>query len=270
MCFGTVTTAGCATAPERNPEQAQIQYQLAWGYYQNRRVEAALEELSKALKADPENAEVYNLLGIIALNQGHDYTMQAETVSCLKGKDGEAVRADALRRFRQAEESFRKAVTFNPEHSAAWNNLAVAALQQRDWERAITAAGNALKNVTYKEPEMARANLGWAHYQKKDLQHAWKELHEAVSRAPGFCVGRYRLAKVHVDRGETDIAAEQVDAVIQDKRCPRFQEAYLLAGLVHERRKDREGAKALFDQCVQLAPRSCLAEECTRYAQLIQ
>ena len=60
-----------------------MRYQLGVEYFQGRRVEAAIEELEKALAADPENADAYNMLGIIALRQGHDYIEQAETAACL-------------------------------------------------------------------------------------------------------------------------------------------------------------------------------------------
>jgi type IV pilus assembly protein PilF len=271
ICVGLAALAGlrCASLPKPDPEQSQIRYQLAVGYYRDRRVEAAVEELEKALKADPDNADAYNMLGIIALRQGNDYLVQVETAACLRGQDAVVVREDAQRKFREAEDSIRKAVGLRPEFSNAWNNLAVAALQLHEWDEAISAAQNALKDATYNTPEMARANLGWAHFQKKEMLPAWKELHEAVARSPGFCVGRYRLAKVHLERGELDSAAEEADAVVANKQCP-IQEAYLLAGLVHERRRERERARALFESCTSLAPRSCLAEECRRYGQLIQ
>jgi type IV pilus assembly protein PilF len=265
----TALGPGCATTPKKDPEQSQIRYQLALGYFRDRRVEAAVEELEKALKADPDNADAYNMLGIIALRQGNDYLVQAEMAACLRGREAVVVREDAQKKFREAEGAIRKAVDLRPEFSNAWNNLAAAALLLHDWDEAISAAQNALKDATYSEPEMARANLGWAYYQKKDLLPAWKELNEAVSRAPGFCVGRYRLAKVHLERGEIDSAAEEADAVVSNKECP-IQEAYLLAGLVHERRRERDQARALFDRCATLAPRSCLADECRRYGQLIQ
>jgi type IV pilus assembly protein PilF len=261
--------SACAATPRRDPEQSQIRYQLALTNYRDRRVEAAIEELEKALKEDPDNADAYNMLGIIALKQGADYLAQAEMAACLRGTDAVVVREDAQRKFREAEGNIRKAVGLRPEFSNAWNNLSVAALHLQDWDEAISAAQNALKDATYDTPELARSNLGWAHYQKKDLLPAWKELHEAVARAPGYCVGRYRLAKVHLERGEIDNAAEEADAVVANKKCP-IQEAYLLAGLVHERRRERDQARALFDSCASLAPRSCLAEECRRYGQLIQ
>lgn len=261
---------GCAAPSQKpNAEQAQIYYELAAGYYRNRRVEAAMEEIASALKADPENPESYNLLGIIALNQGHDYVMQAESVSCLQGKDAAAVRADALQKFRLAERHFRKAVTFRPDFSSAWNNLSVAAIQLRDWDLAVSAAQSALKDVTYAQPETARANLGWAYFHKKEIHNAWKELHESVARAPGFCVGRYRLAKVYLERSDLERAAEEVEAVTGNKQCP-IQEALLLAGLVYERKRDSERSRGFFQRCVELAPRSCVADECRGYLQLVQ
>jgi type IV pilus assembly protein PilF len=261
--------AGCSMRQRRDPDQSQVFYELGARYYASRRVEAAIEELQKALKADPENADAYNMLGIIALRQGHDYQQQLESVSCLKGRDAQVVREDALQKFREAETNFRKAVELRAEFSDAWNNLSVATFHLEEWDASITAARNALKDPTYSEPQTARANLGWAYYHKKDLLNAWKELHEAVSQNPGFCVGRYRLAKVYVERGEIDSAADEVDAVIGNDKCP-IQEAYLLGGLIHQRRKERDRSRALFDRCASLAPRSCMAGECRRYAELIQ
>jgi type IV pilus assembly protein PilF len=261
--------AGCATRPKRDADQSQIRYQLAADYFRNRRIEAAMDELQKALEMDPENADAMNLMGLISLQQGAEYVAQAETDNCLRGSDEETVRRQANAKFRQAEQELRKATALRPQFSEAWNNLAVAGLSLQEFDLAASAARNALKDVTYAEPEVARANLGWALYQKKDNEGAWKELHEAAARAPGFCVGRYRLAKVYVERGEYDRAAEELDAVVSSTSCP-IQEAFLLGGLVHQRRKDAKGARELFGRCADLAPRSCLAAQCKRYTEMLQ
>jgi type IV pilus assembly protein PilF len=269
-CLALLLDPGCASRPKRDPEQSQIRYQLAAGYFRDQRVEAAIEELQKSLQADAENADAYNMLGIIALRQGHDYLAQLETASCLRGKDAESVRGDAQAKFKEAIKNLRKAVELRPEFAEAWNNLSVAEFQLQSWDAAIEAAQNALKDAAYATPEMARANLGWAYYQKKDIQSAWKELHEAVSRAPGFCVARYRLAKVYVDRGETDQAMDALAPVVSDiRRCP-IQEAQLLGGLLNERKRELASARELFQRCIDMAPRSCIADECRRYAKLIQ
>jgi type IV pilus assembly protein PilF len=269
-CIAVLSAPGCATRAKRDPDQSQVRYQLAVGYFENHRVEAAVEELQRAIAADPQNAEAHNMLGLVALKQAYDYAAEAETYACLKGLDEHSVRAEEDKKLREAQKHFRKAIELRPSFPEAWNSLSVVALLLQSWDEAVVGAENALKEPTYTAPVFARANLGWAYYHKKDLQRAWKELYEAVSAAPAFCVGRYRLAKVYLERGEVDQALDAVEPLIADrKRCP-IQEAFLLAGLLHERRKDSEKARELFRVCADMSPRSCVAEECRRYAQMIQ
>ena len=269
-CIAMLTSPGCATRAKRDPDQSQVRYQLAVGYFQNRRVEAAAEELQKSLEADPQNFDAYYLLGLIALKQAHDYAAQAESFSCLKGADAQSVRAKETLKLKDAERQFRKALELRPNFPQAWNSLATVALLLQAWDQAIEAAENALKDATYDAPVYARANLGWAYFHKKDLQSAWKELYESVAHEPAFCVGRYRLAKVYLERGEVEQAVDTLDPVLADgKRCP-IQEAFLLGGLLYERRKDMEKARELFRTCADMASRSCSADECRRYSQLLQ
>lgn len=269
-CLAVLSAPGCATRTKRDAGQSQVRYQLGVGYFENHREEAAIEELQKAIEADAQNADAYNMLGLIALKQAFDYEAQAETTSCLKGSDEQMVRSEENRKLREAQLQFRKALELRPSFPEAWNSLSAVALLLQAWDDAIVDAENALKDATYGQPVFARANLGWAFFHKKDLQNAWKELYEAVARAPAFCVGRYRLAKVYLERGETEQAIDAIDPLIADgKRCP-VQEAFLLAGMLYERRKDSAKARDLFRACADMAPRSCVAEECRRYAQMIQ
>jgi type IV pilus assembly protein PilF len=269
-CIALLSASGCATRAKRDSDQSQVRYQLAVGYFQNHRVEAAVEELQKAIEADPQNAEAYNMLGLVALKQAYDYGAQAETFSCLRGVDEQSVRSEENAKLREADMNFRKAVELRPNFAEAWNSLSAVALLLQAWDKAIEASENALKDPTYDAPMFARANLGWAYYHKKDLQNAWKELHEVISRMPTFCVGRYRLAKVYLERGEVEQAIETIEPLVADgKRCP-IPEAFLLGGLLQERRKNSEKARDLFRACAEMSPRSCVADECRRYAQMIQ
>ena len=259
----------CASRPHRDPDQSYKLYQVAVSSYEANRMEAALGELDQALKADPENAEAHNMLGIIALRQGAEYEAQIQGQSCVRGSDAEMVRLDASSRFRAARTSFAKAAAIRSDFAEAWNNLSVSALNLEEWDAAIDAATNALKVGTYAEPHIARGNLGWAYYKKRDLPRAWRELQDAVSRQPGFCVGRYRLAKVLVDRGQLALADEHLAALAGDSHCP-IQEAFLLAGMVAEKRGDGDRAREMFERCTGLGARSCVAGECRRYAEMIQ
>jgi type IV pilus assembly protein PilF len=269
-CIAVLAAAGCATRAERDPAQSQMRYELALGNFRHQQVELAIEEVRKAIEADPQNPEAYNLLGLISLKQAYDYGAQAELHSCLKGEDAQLVRAEEHKSLKQAEAHFRKAVGLRPNYPEAWNNISVVSLLLQAWDQAIEGAENALREATYDSPVLARANLGWAHFHKGDLQKAWKELHEAVTRAPGFCVGRYRLAKVYLERSDIEQAVETIAPLVADgKRCP-IQEAFLLGGLLYQRSKNSEKARALFRVCAEMSPRSCAAEECRRYEQMIQ
>lgn len=263
------TGFACASRPKRDPDQSFKLFQVAVSSYEANRLEAAVGELEQALKADPQNADAHNMLGIIALRQGASFEAQIEAQTCVRGNDAELVRADATGSFRQARGSFEKAVAIREDFAEAWNNLAVAALNLQDWDAAVSAAQAALKVGTYGQPHIARGNLGWAYYHKRDLQRAWRELQDAVSRQPGFCVGRYRLAKVLVDRGQVEEADEHLAAITADPRCP-IQEAYLLAGMVAQKQNDADRAQELFSRCTALGPKSCVAGECRRFAQIIR
>jgi Flp pilus assembly protein TadD len=68
-CIAVLSAPGCATRAKRDPDQSQMHYQLAVDSFKNRRVEAAIEELQKAIEVDPQNPEAYNMLGLVALKQ---------------------------------------------------------------------------------------------------------------------------------------------------------------------------------------------------------
>ena len=256
--------SGCASSGKGEGKRAEVRYQLGVEYFNAGRLEAAIDELGKAETPDSENAQVQNMLGLVFLRQGADHVAQAETIDCLQGEEADVVRTDANAMFRQASSRFRRAVGLKPNFPEAWNNLAVAYLSLRDWAGAIDAAQAALKDSTYTQPHVARGNLGWAYFKSGNKLKAWKALHDAVSRAPGFCVGRYRLAEVYRARGDFDQAGQEVMQVVRNPECP-IQEAVQLAGMLAQRARGKETAQALFTQCVAMAPKSCAAKECARF-----
>jgi type IV pilus assembly protein PilF len=164
--------------------------------------------------------------------------------------------------FTRAEGQFREAVRIKPDFSEALNNLSVVSIHFGRYDEAVTLAEKALSNIVYREPFAAQGNLGLAYLGKNELARAAKALRQALFDQPQFCVGRYRLAKVYYEQKEYDLAAEELDKVTGEKTCP-IQEAFHLAGLVSLRRDDRGHAAQMFERCVALAPRSCLARECT-------
>jgi len=262
VCVAAYSTGCGATARITDPAASDKQYLLAADYFAKNMVEPATEELLKALQLNPDNPDAHNLLGLISLRKASDVEELATRDQCLKGEELQLEKQEMDGHFKKAEEEFKKAVKLKPNFSDALNNLAVVVLHFGRYDEAIQLEQKALSNIVYREPYYAEGNLGLAYLSKNDFARAAKTLRQAIFEQPGFCVGRYRLAKVYYEEKEYDRAAEELDKVTGDKACP-IQEAYLLAGMTALRRQDRQHATEMFQRCTRLAPKSCIAAECT-------
>lgn len=256
------TLWGCGTgSASKDKSASDKRYLLGADYFRKNMVGPALEELLQAVALDPNNADAHNALGLVFLRKAADSEELSTRVQCLKGEDLQLEKQEIDGYFKKSEDHFQTAIRLRPDFSEAWNHLAVVALHFGQFDDAIRDAEKALSNVLYREGYIAQANLGWAYFQKRDYARASKAFRQALFEQAGFCVGRYRLAKVLYDEKLYTDASAEVDRVISDQNCP-IQEAYHLAGIVALRMQDRGRAKGYFEKCVQMAPRSCLAKEC--------
>lgn len=277
VMLGSVMSApGCAarrnaqpddpSAPDTSP--ADKHYDVAVGSFHNGMFEDAKLQLDRALRADPDHADSYYLRGLLLLNEGRTMVDAVENDQCLTDDAADLQRRRAEQLHAQARESFEAAVEHFPEGAAgrgrAHNSLAVVDLYFHDHESAIEASRAALEQRFYADRYSALANLGWAYYNLGDHVSATNELRQAVLLNPDSCVARYRLAQVYLDTGQLEAALEQAQQVVEDPRCP-IQDAHRIAGVARMRLGDDPGAQDAFHSCVQLAPRSCLARDCSRF-----
>jgi type IV pilus assembly protein PilF len=258
---------------QRNPKLSHTHYLLGSDYMKKKMPDAAKQELVRAIELDPENKDAHRLLGMLYFFEGLRKVNLAERVQCLKGIAAEEQRREANKEFRRCEKHLLLAVKLGEKDkekkdSESLNYLANVSLHFKRYDEAIGRAKKALSNILYVSRHVALGNLGWAYYHKGDLVGAARELRQAIFHEAKFCLGRYRLAKVYYDQKEYDNAIEELKKVIEDKSCP-IQEAHQLLGLALMKKRDLEQARAEFDACVQLNPKSCVSEECRRYAKLI-
>ncbi len=249
-----------------DPEASEKRFLLGADYFSKGLIGPALEELLKAVELNPRNPDAHNLLGLVFLRKAAESEEMSSRVQCLKGEELRLEKDQMDGHFRRAEAQFKEAVEIKPNYSEALNNLAVVAIHFGRYDEAVQLEEKALSNIVYREPYAAQGNLGMAYLDKSDFARAAQALRQGLFEQPQFCVGRYRLAKVYYEQKEYDHAAEELEKVTTDKACP-IQEAYHLAGMVSLRRQDRPKATEMFQRCVQLAPKSCLARECTLAAQ---
>lgn len=268
----------CAHAPEskkRSPEQIQESadnhYDIALGSAQTGSFDDARKQLELALEDVPEHANAHYLLGLIKLHEGRTIVEFIESEMCLTDAAAEAQRLRADELHRSAHESFsRAAAAYEPNDPGlgrAFNSMAVVSLYFHDYERARVELDQALDAQFYTEKYSALANLGWAYYEQGDLVQAMTELRQSVLMNPDYCVGRYRLAQVYLDYEMTEQALEEAERVVNDDRCP-IQDAYRVVGIARMRLGQQKGAGEAFQGCLELAPRSCLANACRQFQTL--
>ena len=92
---GCQTTTSYITTSAQSEKLAQINTELAFQYIQQRNYEAALEKIKKALKKRPNYAAAQNTMGLLHIQLGQ---------------------------MKQAETSFKKAISIEPEDPTALNN----------------------------------------------------------------------------------------------------------------------------------------------------
>ncbi len=266
-CSGTDKAKGTDDMRER----ADKHYEVALGSFHNGMYSDAEMNLSKALSANEEHSESRYLEGLIALRAGKTLIDAISTDLCLRDDAALIQRSRADDLHRKAHSSFDIAARNFGEQELgkgrALNSMAVVSLYFGDHKKAIEEAKSALGAEFYKERYSALSNLGWAYYKAGDLVQAMTELRQAVLRNPDYCVGRYRLAQVYLDYDMNEQALEEIQQVASNNRCP-IQDAHRVFGVAQLRTGQVANALQSFESCIQIAPRSCLAQECEDYASL--
>ncbi len=146
-----VSAAGCALKVDRSsmsgsrseivtdsdePEirrRARIRLELAVGYFEQGQTTIALDELKQSLATDPEYAEAYSLRGLIYMR---------------------------LNDFQFAEESFKKAISLNPQDSNVVHNLGWLMCLQARYPQSFELFFKALSNPRYGERAKTHRALG--------------------------------------------------------------------------------------------------------------
>jgi Tfp pilus assembly protein PilF len=217
----------------------------------------------KAVQLNPNNADAHNLLGLVYMRNGVEAEDLATRSQCLRGNALAISKQESDALITKAEHEFKEAVRIRDDFSEAYNSLAVVAQHFGRFDEALTYANKALSNIIYREPWAAHLNLGVAYLSKGDYVRAALSLRKALFDNPKLCVGHWRLAQSYKEQGELDHAREELELLFADKGCAGVQEAYQLGAVVALKLGDRPRAQELLRQCVALAPKGCLAQQCS-------
>lgn len=186
---------------------------------------AAIEVLKKK---QPNNPATFNLRGIALLGK---------------------------KRYKEAQESFEKALALKPDYFSAANNIAALQLQRKNFE----AARGELQTFLGKNPTSAEAMLALADIAElaADDQASLNWLEKAAQTAPSAVVPRVLLALHHADKKDFQKAigiAREVQSAHPDSFV-----ALNLLGTLQSAAGDKEGAMTTYGTLVRQAPKSSIA-----------
>ena len=264
-----VLAAGCGDiSTEKNIELSRTHYLLGEDFLKKKKPLQGKQELLKAVKRDPENRLAYHLLGFVAFMEGLRSLNYVDRVQCLQGVEAEEQRKLASADFKRSEKylirSVKMAKKENKVESEALLWLANIAIHFKRHDDAIKYVSSGLENSYYPSRHLLHGVRGWALFQKGEYRKAGEELRQAIYNQAKFCLGHYRLAKVHFARKQYDKALKELAWTAKEK-CP-IQEAPYLLGRAYAQKRSMEQARKEFERCVKMNPKSCLSKVCRRLA----
>lgn len=166
------TTASDQTDADR---RARVRLELAAAYFGRGQSETALDEVKKALTANPDFAEAYNLRGLIYASLGED---------------------------RLADESFHRALQLKPGDGDTLHNYGWFLCQQRRFEPAQQQFTQALAQTQYRSQTRTWLAQGVCQARAGQLPEAEKSLVRAYEADPASPVTAVNLAEVLYRQGE--------------------------------------------------------------------
>lgn len=264
-----IMLAGCAeTIPDKNLKLSRTHYLLGEDFLKNKKPLQAKRELQKAISLDPNNRQAYVMLGFVAFYEGMHNLNHIDRARCTKGEEADDLRKNAEQEFERAKGFLKQSVKLAEEQEKTESEglllLANIAIHFKQYRQALKLVKQALKNNFYPRRHLLHSVAGWAHFHLGDYRNAGKELRQAIFHEPKFCLGRYRLAKVHFARKQYDNAITELKQVV-DKNCP-IQEGPYLLGRAYAQKRSMDQAHRQFQRCAKMYVRSCLSAVCLRLA----
>lgn len=240
----------------QNPKQADALHLLGLIAYQTGRHDAALQLVQRAIAEQPV-PEYHNSLGEVLQALGRFPQAVESYRKALRGRPDYAEAhnnlGNALRRTGQvaaAIHAFESAIRRRPDYPEAYNNLGVTRFEAGNIAEAIACYRKALA-LRPRSPEF-QANLGVALGRRGALEEAEQILREALRSGANQGVGLRRLAWVVNQRGRPEEAVSLYQSAMAANPADAESVAELAAVLSQLNRKAE--AIAAYRQAVRLRP----------------
>jgi len=213
----------CRAFVETNPNSADGWHLLGLIAHQDRNLEDAIAHYQQALKCDQNHLDTYNNLAVALHEQG---------------------------KLDEAIPHYQKALALNPHAADAHNNYANALRERARLDEAIEHYQQAIAA----RPEYADAynNLGLAYYAKGDFEQAAIAYQHAVERKPNFHQAWNHLGNAYKELGNFAEAAKYYQQAVAIK--PDYAKAFNNWGNVFRDSGDLQTAVQYYDQATAIEP----------------
>lgn len=156
-------------------QRARAFTDLATAYFERAQYKIALDELRKAIIADPRFGPAYNVYGMVYMELAED---------------------------KLAEENFRRALELDRKDSVAHNNYGWFLCTRGRYDEGLAQFTVAIQNPLYTAPEQAMANAGICAEMKGDLALAEANLTRALKLQPDNPKALIKLAGLNYRQGK--------------------------------------------------------------------
>ena len=167
-------------------KRARIRLQLAVDYFEQGQLDVALDEVKKALTADPEFSDAFSVRALI-------YMRMNET--------------------RLAEENFLHAIKLAPNNPDLSNNFGWFLCQSGRPALAMPYFESSISNRNYQSPAKAMYNAGMCSLMLKDRVVAERYFLQAFKIEPGNPSVNVSLSKIYYDRRDYERARFYISRV---------------------------------------------------------
>jgi len=169
-------TSSAGSAPDSEVQQrARAFTDLASAYFERAQYKIALDELRKAIIADPRFGPAYNVYGMVYMELAEDNL---------------------------AEDNFRRALELDRRDSVAHNNYGWFLCTRGRYDEGLAQFAAAIQNPLYTAPEQAMANAGICAEMKGDLGLAEANLTRALKLQPDNAKALIKLAGLNFRQGK--------------------------------------------------------------------
>lgn len=224
--------------------------------------DAAISEFSKAIKADPGNADIYNARGVAYLRKGDADRAVVDYSQALKLDPGSAPALSNRGRFylnrdnpELALADLNEAIRLAPDYPVAYLNRALVFARQDNTDAAMADLNKAIQlDPKSPDPYAERAEL---HGAKNDYENAIADTSTALELDPEYLKAYSTRARAYGSKGDLDRALSDLNSAIQIN--PKVAYLYSNRGNVQIAKKSVDRAIVDYTFAIQLESKGPLA-----------